>query len=194
MTLLASVIDLVASWSVRHERGTNIPDAPPPLEALLGRLAKRLPFRPIHVDGDLYLGRWYCFGRLPAKYWPDVSAVLGWLPISVYLHRFYRPDRERELHSHPWRWAVSLILTGGYLEERRRGEHEVVTRRHDPGTLNLIRHGDFHRVETLRSEQVWTLFIAGPKVSTWGFWDPETGEEIESTRFFQRQRAKLAAL
>jgi hypothetical protein len=192
--MFAFFFNRIRARSVRHEQGTNIEPPPPALEELLRRVAGRLPFRAIHVEGDLYLGRWYVLGRLPARYWPDVSSVLGWLPISVYLHRFFRPDRDRELHSHPWRWALSLILTGGYLEERRQGEREVVTRRRDPGTLNLIRHGDYHRVLSLPTEDVWTLFIAGPKISSWGFWDPDTGEEIPHQEFFERQRAKLAPL
>lgn len=43
---------------------------------------------------------------------------LKFLP-TVFLHHFRDSDQEAELHNHPWESAYSLILAGGYIEERR---------------------------------------------------------------------------
>lgn len=109
-------------------------------------------------------------------------------PIALYLHRFHRSDEDLALHNHPWRWAVSLILTGGYSEERRIG-NRVVRRSVLPLTLNFISADDFHRVD-LFEEDAWTLFLSGPKASSWGFWDRRTGEYVPWREFITRLRGE----
>lgn len=108
---------------------------------------------------------------------------------GLYLHRFSRSDHDAALHSHPWRWAVSLVLKNGYEEERRTGRfaelngrygptgkiYEVIRRDVRPWTLNFLRGEDFHRVDLMWGE-AWTLFLVGPLHDrSWGFWDRETG-------------------
>jgi hypothetical protein len=101
---------------------------------------------------------------------------------GLYLHRFHRSDDEAELHNHPWRWAVSLVLQGGYSEERVVGESYsegktlplVMRRQVRPGSLNFLRGDDFHRVD-LTDGDAWTLFLVGPVVQSWGFLDRMTG-------------------
>jgi hypothetical protein len=153
---------------------------------LLAWLSARLPLRVIAIEHDVYLLRYYVFGRLPERFFPNVKPRLGWFPWSVYLHHFLRPDRDRELHNHPWRWALSLVLVGGYEEDRFGDDGVVYTRR--VRFASLIRHGDFHRIRRLRLHHAWSLFIAGPKVSSWGFLDPETREFTYSREFFARGR------
>jgi hypothetical protein len=110
--------------------------------------------------------------------------------IGTFVHYFYRGDDDEALHNHPWRWAVSLILTGGYIEERRTKDMRVVRRVVRPGSINIITQNTFHRVELLDPERgAWTLFIAGPKVSSWGFWDPVTHEFLHWREFIDRKRA-----
>lgn len=118
--------------------------------------------RIIRTDGDPYLIRFYIkYNRL--------------LP-GIYLHKFLRSDKDRELHNHPWKWSFSLLLTEGYLEERWNGERvEKLERK--AGTINIIRANDFHRVELL-DVGPWTLFISGPETQDWGFMNPETGVYI----------------
>lgn len=111
---------------------------------------------------------------------------------GLYLHHFHRGDDGAELHNHPWKWAVSLILKGGYSEERRvpvddrnwmhASGHRVVRRDVLPWTLNFLRGEDFHRADMLVTRAAafddrgaWTLFLVGPIVQSWGFWDRETG-------------------
>jgi len=92
---------------------------------------------------------------------------------NLYLHRFLRGDSDDAPHSHPWPWSVSLVLWGGYTEERLievNGIKYMKTRRVWPLTLNVFRDGDYHRVVRLHGSQTWTLFLTGPKSSSWGFW------------------------
>lgn len=134
---------------------------------LLNWIARNRPTRRIEAEnGALYL--------LRVKLW-------GWMPgdtkkyrTSAYLHRFHLPDMDRALHNHPWRWSVSLILWGGYDEERMvRGK--AITRRVRPFRLNWLSPHDFHRVTRLHGKETWTLFIAGRKYKGWGF--------LEGSRF-----------
>lgn len=106
---------------------------------------------------------------------------------ELFLQHFKRSDDTWQLHNHPWRWAGSIILRRGYLEERRsdktaggaKGDH--VTYAFHSVYLravrwyNFLRHDTFHRVELDRGE-AWTLFLAGPKVQDWGFWNRSTGK------------------
>lgn len=131
---------------------------------------------------------------------------LGWFPgdkptpFSIYLHHFIRPDDDRELHSHPWKWAVSVTLAGGYVEERfptecdtcghpQDGYHKV-TRRTRFLSVNFIRGTDYHRVASLHGKETWTLFIAGPKASSWGFWVPGRGH-VEWRTFLTEKGMKV---
>jgi hypothetical protein len=95
---------------------------------------------------------------------------------GVFLHHFVSSDAPTELHDHPWSWAVSLVLRGGYVEERRRRDDPTLTRRWlGVGRVNLLVPGTFHRVELAGGRPAWTLFVHGAKVRRWGFLDPLTG-------------------
>jgi len=99
-----------------------------------------------------------------------------WIFPAVYLHYFYRGDEDRSLHNHPWKWAYSLILSGGYLEEKPHfycpitGKMQRKKRRVSPWSINRITQDDFHRV-SLTNLACWTLFIPGPYIQKWGFID-----------------------
>lgn len=134
-----------------------------------------------------YLSRWYLAGD------PD-DGKRGRAPrrASLFMHCIHRSDDDRALHNHPWAWSVALVLSGGYSEERRvtrSGHHAVVRRRVGPGTVNVIRGDDFHRVDLL-SGTSWSLFLAGPKVTAWGFWERETGEFTLKDEFIRNLRAR----
>jgi hypothetical protein len=122
---------------------------------------------------------------------PKVGVVWPEAPLGLYLHRFHRGDDDQELHCHPWRWACSLILSGGYREERRvRGTDRVETRIVRPGSLNFIRSDDFHRVDLLEGE-AWSLFLVGPKFTGWGFWNRDTGTFTPWREFIARKRGEI---
>ena len=135
---------------------------------LLLRWSDRLPCRVIYgPDGAPYLER-YFLARLPA--W-----LGGW---TFYLHHFVASDPDRGLHDHPWERAWSLILSGGYWEQRQVGWDwggPIVARRYlRPERLNRIKRGTFHRVVLRQSAsrgplQAWSLFAHSPHRHPWGF-------------------------
>lgn len=121
------------------------------------------------AGGTPYLARWYLIGNRPKV--DDHGNPIGVVKkdaFQVLLHHFFRGDHDGELHSHPWRWAVAIVLAGGYTEERRVGD-SVIVRRCGPGTINVIHADDYHRVDLLGAES-WSIFITGPKVADWYFW------------------------
>lgn len=127
------------------------------IENLLYRFTARLPCRFIDGErGEPYLERYYLFG------------AFGW---RCYLHRFVDSDPDRGLHDHPWKRAVSLVLSGGYDEQRRMDTHPECTsiRNVGPFRLNYLRGEDFHRVLLREGRSAWTLFLHGPRVKGWGF-------------------------
>ena len=135
--------------------------------------------KPRMADGSCPFDR---FGNpYPNAIWPG-----GW---GLYIHRFHRSDIDRETHSHPWDWAASFIIAGGYSEERR-NEFDQVTRRDvEPFSFNFLRSTDFHRVDLIEND-CWTLFLVGPKSKSWGFWDRETKMYTPWREFLDRnQRA-----
>lgn len=112
-----------------------------------------------------YLERYHLLSPGPRGEWT----------LSAYLHRFVRADGDEALHDHPWPWACSVVLCGGYYEERLRridpSDREplaVETRWRRPGSISLIRRGDFHRIAEVRPE-TWTLFVHGAWAYRWGF-------------------------
>jgi len=167
-------------------------------------LAGRLPPPRVIMDrqgGSPYLSRYYLKGR---PYMADGSSPtdeMGELRegvivppgIGVYLHKFHRGDDDRALHNHPWMWARSLILVGGYVEERRvsfpwdTARYRVARRIVRAGAYNRIDADDFHRVELLEKD-CWSLFIAGPKTGSWGFWDRVTNEFLHWRDFIAKTR------
>lgn len=132
-----------------------------PIARWLFRLSGRLPCRLIKIEGSPYLER-YWLGR--------------GMGVTAYLHRFVGRDGDRNLHDHPWRWSLSIVLTGGYLEARLRwfdpslttGWNERVRRIGGWRRLNWIGCGDFHQIVRVDPE-TWTLFMHGPRVKGWGF-------------------------
>lgn len=99
------------------------------MRRFLYRLTNNLPCR-IISEGDVpYLERYY---------------VCSFLGTKVHLHRFVGSDPDRGLHSHPWSWAISLVLSGWYFEERFSGTDQPFIRR--VRWLNILLGESFHRV------------------------------------------------
>lgn len=98
---------------------------------------------------------------------------------AIYLHHFHASDADSDLHNHPWPGS-SLILAGGYREERRvpwgEGVEAIEQRVYLPGDTNILAPDTFHRVDLLDpANGCWTLFTTGAKVQSWHFWDRDTG-------------------
>lgn len=125
-------------------------------------------------------------------------ASLGKKLVRVYLNRFHRSDEDRELHSHPWKWAIVIVLKGGYVEERpMEGGNGppflTVNVSRKPGSIYIIRPDLFHRVD-LREAESWSLFIAGPEVdgALWYFFNTYRGSVIDWRTFIARKEARQA--
>jgi hypothetical protein len=132
--------------------------------------ARRAPDLEIGGHGNPYLRRWFVIPRNRL--------------CNIYLHQFLRDDDDRALHDHPWGSNCSVLLDGRYIEVlfRREPVHgdplppqtRVVRR---PGWLVFRRAATAHRVELFRDAEgrpmpVWSLFLTGPMLRSWGFWCP----------------------
>jgi hypothetical protein len=147
-----------------------------------------------------YLSRWYLLGAPKASDGKPVFNSTGnprdgitWNdrkgPVAIYLHKFHRGDDDEETHNHPWLWSVAIILSGGYYEYRLGNDNQLHRRTFLPGMINLIRGNDFHRVDLVGNES-WSLFIAGPRVSSWGFWDRKERRCVPWREFIARKRGQ----
>ena len=140
------------------------------IRALVLWLLAFIPHRTIMRKGAPYLTRWYLLGgpRTPSK-----GGASRWARFNLFLHCFHASD-EPPAHNHPWSWSRSLILKGAYDEIRVLDESPHLTvrqlRRYRAGSISRIAADDFHYV-TLLTPDVWTLFLAGPVVQSWGFLD-----------------------
>lgn len=109
-------------------------------------------------DEDVYLARIY----LVKTPW-----------FSVMLHRIFRPDRQRDLHDHPWNFR-SFVLWGHYMEEYRDAAggapDSAVLQRRIVRWYNRKTTQDRHRIAWCSRSPVWTLVITGRDKRTWGFW------------------------
>lgn len=157
--------------------------------------ARKLPTWIITVaEDDPYLARHYVFQKdwIP-KRWREALAGVP----SVFIHEFKRGDSDREYHNHPWHWSFSIILAGGYVEERLKlveGEYRVVEKTFRPGMLNIIRNDDFHRVALLDGKTTWTLFVAGRRTGeSWGFLDILSREFLPWQEHVQRRERSVAS-
>lgn len=134
--------------------------------SILRRLLNLIPHVTITVAGKPYLTRYYLFGADRAG---------G----NLFLHHFHASDQGEEFHNHPWRWGASLILRGGYVEERcvrsrwphgDVDEYSRIARR--PGSFSRFGTREFHRADLIDPQGgCWTLFACGARVKDWGFLD-----------------------
>lgn len=117
------------------------------------------------------------------------------------LHYFVRPDEDLELHDHPWgdpnkpndpnEQSVSLILLGGYDEERLEGT-TIARRIYRRGDLNYIHSTTFHRIDRLHHDfGCWTLFRTAKYYKSWGFWDRNTDVYTPSREFIAAKGLSL---
>lgn len=115
--------------------------------------ALRLKSATILVRGKPYLRRYYIVGNL-------------------YLHQFLSGDGDRHLHDHPWHWAYSIVLCGGYVEKRATGIDDLTR-----VMYRKVRFGNFltgmslHQVTSV-APNTWTLFHHGKVgLKRWGFYE-----------------------
>lgn len=137
--------------------------------------------------GRLYMTRYALWGHLTGD---AQRGLRSWLP-NLYVHQMHAPDLDPSLHDHPWPWAVSFIMLGGYVEERNVETPACLFQlskwRGAPG-LNFLSGSTFHRIAALSEHtSTWTLFLAGPRAGRkqWGYIVEGAGYVSHQTRHFQ---------
>ncbi len=97
---------------------------------------------------------------------------------SVKLHWIHRPDPDRDLHNHPWRF-IAFILRGSYEELESKNPTREPGKLRKVNWLNYKNNVTAHRI-TKVTPNVLTLVISGPKnyKKDWGFYDVDTLEFI----------------
>jgi len=132
------------------------------MKRFLESIASKRPVKHItDPEDEKYLERYFLF-HIPL------------LNITCYLHHFVGSDPDRGLHSHPWKWAYSIILSGHYKEimavEFNKTVFSIVEKIRLPGTIHRLKNDSWHRVILPpQGGECWTLFIHGSRVSGWGF-------------------------
>lgn len=123
------------------------------------------------------LGRFRILDRfvIPNLDHPDETYLTRWRIVetpwaSLFLHRFDGPDSRPVLHDHPWSF-VSIILRGGYQEERR-DERDRTVRTRQIRFVNVMRRDDAHFISHLNRLPTWSLLLVGKRRRTWGYWRP----------------------
>ena len=141
--------------------------ARPAVADWLIRRAQCTPYSPIVKDGRLYMDRSWLFNAYPDTGESGADRRDWAFPISIRIHHIVLPDQDRDLHDHPWN-ARTIVLKGGYVEERRDGEfrEHFVRLAGDTATL---KYGEYHRITSLATGGAWTMFITGRHRGTWGF-------------------------
>lgn len=124
--------------------------------------ARRCEVQHITRENRPYLDRYYVAGWSPSN---------RQRPGSVYLHHFLASDAHDAVHSHPWTWALSLILVGGYREQRCTPDGTSTTSEYRPGDVNVLGPHDRHRIDLLETD-CWTLFLTGDYAQPWSFSSP----------------------
>lgn len=126
-------------------------------------LARTLRCERITREGEPYLDRYFVAGWSPVR-----RHAKG---VAVFLHHIRRSDPLDQLHSHPWAWALSLILVGGYTEYRCSDDRsgDVVVREYCPGAINVLEPSTHHRIHLPTGRDCWSLFLSGPATHAWGF-------------------------
>lgn len=132
-----------------------------------------------YPDGAPYLTRRVLWG---ANALEDHDPIA---PSSAFVHEIHAPDGDRHLHNHPWAWCASVVLSGGYAEERdSSGERAALW--HRAGDLVTFRTDDYHRIVAVEPGTV-TLFLCGREVASWGFL--VDGVHVPHREYFERADA-----
>lgn len=126
-------------------------------------LARRTSMQAIPRDDQPYLERYFLAGWNP-------TVLAGGTPhaASVFLHHFLNSDHRDQVHSHPWGFSCSLILVGGYREERCDHAGRRTARIYRPGEVNVLEAATRHRIDLLEAD-CWTLFLVGRVTQGWAF-------------------------
>lgn len=165
MKIEALLLKCVA-WlmGLKHENRT-------PFEvSLTGRLVSYASNKPyFHLPG--YMGRWWVIRRPATEGEPGYGTFRNFLrrlyPRYVRLHDILTADAAEDMHNHPFTFTT-LILLGGYTEERLMPTGEIRRFTHKQGDVVSVRSDEFHRIIDLNGTTL-TLVVMSPSFQPWGF-------------------------
>lgn len=111
------------------------------------------------ISGALFMRRWFLLST-------------SWIQVRIHEIESEPPY----YHDHPWCWAFSFILRGGYVERILDGKDRV--RRW--GSVAYIKGDRWHRLDRIKRNTT-TLLIVGPsRKSSDCFYDSSTKQYIPS--------------
>lgn len=90
-------------------------------------------------------------------------AILESKFLSIYIHTFTQPDKDKYEHDHPWDFLL-LILKGGYREQSNN-----IKNRRNPGFLKFIKAEHRHKIVELNEIKSISLAICGERKREWGY-------------------------
>jgi hypothetical protein len=122
-------------------------------------------------DKSVYMRRYYLAGYYPSRLKPW---LLEKLICGIRVHHIVKPDNDVEFHDHPYKWMLSIVLSGDYIETRLVDPVRGKEKNFSVTTHNWLRGDTFHKIISLGDREVWTLFISGPKIKSWGFYNTGT--------------------
>lgn len=120
-------------------------------------------------------------GDLHFQRWRMLPFGLPWF--NIYIHIIYKGSKDRYCHDHPWPF-MSLVLWGGYTEQKRENLGYVYDAEQDKNLLNVsepvlrergflnlafMNKWDFHNLHKLHKTTV-TLVVTGKRKGVWGFY------------------------
>ena len=146
--------------------------------ALRKALEWRAAWQLRHPDGSPYLTRTVLWGDDCLN---DHTGAL----MHAFVHEIHSADGDRHMHDHPWAWAVAVVLSGGYEEDRTgtQGSAHRVRLGYVAGDCNVLHPGVYHSIVSVLPNTV-TLFLAGREVSDWGFL--VEGQHVPHGEYFKR--------
>ena len=135
----------------------------------LHRLLKRFGGKTIYVYDKKYLTRYYLWGNGSGD------------SFELYVHHMRATDSFRWLHNHPWKWFISFVFSGSYVQDTYNRDTKKSGKQHIRW-FNIFRGiNRYHSIRELPRGTAWTLVLAPPKLKdyNWGYWNDETNEHIE---------------
>lgn len=106
----------------------------------------------ISKEGELHFRRW----RIISTPW-----------FSIYVHGIYKADEEAHMHDHPWNYTS--ITLSGYFSEKTIKPYGAMIQFIKPFTRISRKAESLHKIQTLHSKSVFTLFFTGRRRREWGY-------------------------
>lgn len=89
-----------------------------------------------------------------------------WTPwAALYIHRIYKADSDGHMHSHPWKFFLSYVLSGGYVEQTNLIGKEYLVK--TAGSIGGRWWHEYHKIAHLIPTTTTLVFTVGNE--PWGY-------------------------